>query len=116
MFTQPIPAPPPDATNSVPSEAAATFLAAADRLDALIAAASPFPWIAHPDGLVWPARIGDPVCAAALPEDAQLIATLAAAVSALAVMLRDEARVAQVVGDHHGLSLDVARAVLGGAR
>lgn len=39
-------------------------------------AASAGPWHAHPDGLVWPERIGDPVSGSTEVEDADYIALM----------------------------------------
>jgi hypothetical protein len=38
-------------------------------------AATKGPWTAHPDGLVWPERLGDPVSGSTEPEDAEHIAS-----------------------------------------
>ncbi|MFI1194027.1 hypothetical protein ACH4T9_12330 [Micromonospora sp. NPDC020750] len=46
-------------------------------------AATPAPWTAHPDGLVWSTLIGDPVSGSVLVVDAEFIAAARTAVPAL---------------------------------
>lgn len=54
-----------------------------DALQALADAATPAPWTAHPDGLVWSKQIGDPVSGSVRVEDAQFIAAVRNALPAL---------------------------------
>lgn len=48
--------------------------AATAQMRARAQAASPGPWVAHPDGLVWADRLGDPVSGSECLEDAEHIA------------------------------------------
>ena len=59
-----------------------------DAIRRLTEAATPAPWTAHPDGLVWPERIGDPVSGSVLVEDAEFIAAARSAVPALLAEVR----------------------------
>jgi hypothetical protein len=52
-------------------------------IKARIEAASAGPWTAHPDGLVWAPRLGDPVSGSAELEDAEFIAAARLDVPAL---------------------------------
>ena len=51
-----------------------TLQAAAAKLRELVKKATPGPWTAHSDGLVWPERMGDPVSGSTEQEDAEWIA------------------------------------------
>jgi hypothetical protein len=52
-------------------------------IKARVEAASVGPWTAHPDGLVWAPRLGDPVSASTEPADAEFIAAARQDVPAL---------------------------------
>ncbi|MGW1059318.1 hypothetical protein [Micromonospora rubida] len=66
-----------------------------DAIRTLTAAATPGPWTAHPDGLVWSTLIGDPVSGSLLVADADFIAAARTAVPALL------AKLAQPCGSCH---------------
>lgn len=100
---------------------AETLNAAADKLDALLAEATPYvPWTTHDDGLVWAPRLGDPVSGSLLIEDARYIAAMGPVVGrALVALLRHAARLVVQTNPTDSASvyrhdLDLARAILGG--
>lgn len=92
--------------------------AAADRLEQLITEATPGPWTAHDDGLVWPERMGDPVSGSAQLADAEFIAAMSPTVGrALVALLRGMAFWYFGRGPEWPLGTDslqaLARAILG---
>lgn len=71
-----------------------------DAIEILANAADPGPWTAHPDGLVWAERIGDPVSGSVEQANADFIAAARAAVPALIAEVRRH-RAALVDDQHH---------------
>ncbi|MER5703501.1 hypothetical protein ABT023_16370 [Micromonospora sp. NPDC002296] len=79
-------------TTTAPTTSAPLAL---DAIRKLTDAATPGPWTAHPDGLVWSTLIGDPVSGSVLVADANFIAAARTAVPALL------AKLAQLCGSCH---------------
>lgn len=72
------------------------FRLAADKLRKQTEQATPGPWKAEDDGLVWPDRMGDPVSGSSLIEDANYIEMMQPAVAvALAGLFSDLASEAE---------------------
>lgn len=87
---------------------------AAAKLRAAAIEAAPPPWVAHPDGLVWPPRMGDPVSGSTDQEDADYIALVHPPVALALADWLDSATYDEYMGDedHTRHALAVARAVL----